>query len=88
MSDMLEKVALGICAVSSTHGVPCIPPACELCTREARAAILAMREPTEAMVSAGEITGTESEIGDDRITDYDLADVWKAMIDHILAEQP
>lgn len=47
----------------------------------ARAAILAMREPTEGMVNAG--YGT-----DDAIQGHDCAAIWRLMIDAALAEEP
>lgn len=48
----------------------------------ARAALEAMREPTEAMVAAGSIRG----IRDDRRSDAE--NCWLAMIDAALSDQP
>lgn len=47
----------------------------------ARAAIKAMREPTEAMERAGDIPGW-----DDAVSIGHSADVWRAMIDAALSE--
>lgn len=47
----------------------------------ARAAIQAMREPTEGMVSAG--YGT-----DDAVQGHDCAAIWRLMIDAARAEEP
>lgn len=60
MTDMIEKVARAICVCGGddpdetgkdVHGVPIV--AWEMWGEEARAALLAIREPTEKMVHAG-----------------------------------
>jgi hypothetical protein len=48
---------------------------------DARAIIVAMREPTEAMVEAGELTLTEPIDAQGLPIECDEAAIWKAMID-------
>lgn len=48
MSEMIERVAQAI-AGSRDCEIPCIDPLICSCRSDARAAIAAMREPTEAM---------------------------------------
>jgi hypothetical protein len=80
MTQMIERVARAICA----SGV-CIDPDSYDVDRywrrwipEARAAISAMREPTEAMKRAA-----------DRLPDVmSVGDEWRAMIDEALKDTP
>ena len=56
MTDMKDRVARAICDVNEKfaggqYATPC-EYICDLCAREATAAIEAMREPTEAMAYA------------------------------------
>jgi len=70
MSSMVERVARAIAESNEVWGDDLV---------KARAAIAAMREPTEAMVNAGShlyVAGTaRGEL------DYEAETVWKAMID-------
>lgn len=79
MSEMVERVRLAISAGATTE--------------QARAAIEAMREPTEAMIAAGgtdskwrvgEITAYASETGD--LHAAFANDVWSAMVDAALKD--
>ena len=55
MSEMTERVGRAICKGANSVMPPDVRPDCEqicsMCDAEARAAIEAMREPTEAMYS-------------------------------------
>lgn len=69
MSEMIERVARAICTGAGDYSGPWqdfIP--------EARAAILAMREPTEAVLDAGPPSP------------YMDPEIWAKMIDAALAE--
>ena len=58
------------------------------CTDDARAAILAMREPTEAMEDAGIEAVKAMAAGLDPVYPEDARCYWYAMIDAALGEQP
>ena len=76
MSDMVERVGAAIYgAAHDDFGVEVTLPRL-VCDQIARAAIAAMREPTEAMVAAGEGAQT-----------LEVPDVWRTMIDKAL-EKP
>lgn len=79
MSEMVERVARAI-AETRAYGVGWEE-------RLARAAIAAMREPTEAMQVAEGIDtlGCKARLGE-YLDDWDAAGVWQAMIDAALAE--
>lgn len=66
------------------------PPECEwdetderICKALARAAIAALREPTDMVAMAGQ-HAAEPEV---HLFRDDAATIWRAMIDHILSEQ-
>ena len=71
MSEMVRRVAWAICAPNG--GLGCCGE-CGAIVERARAAIAAMREPTEAMVSAADAVGIDS----------DPTEYWPAMIDEAL----
>lgn len=79
MSEMIERVARAICAATSP-GEPC-ENQCQACTRDARAAIAAMREPTRAMLRSGFTRRPEFDLGDDT-----FKRVWQGMVDGALNE--
>lgn len=72
MSEMVERVAQAICGDDNPANI------LEIHRHRARAAIAAMREPTEGMVEAGQNSGV--------IYDAGLVPhhVWQAMIDEAL----
>jgi hypothetical protein len=84
-APLLERVARAICSarIACMYSLLKAELQAELveklwrgCIPEARASILAMREPTEAMLAAG-------------MRAYDTSrDIWAAMIDEALKEQP
>jgi hypothetical protein len=76
MSEMVERVAREMENIASLKfGVSLNP---QLSAELARAAIAAMREPTQGMVQAGESYSLD-------ITAYGAAEVWQDMIDAALA---
>lgn len=83
MSDMVEKVARAICA-AIPFGVDQADAA-----KAARAAIEAMREPTEEMKSAAAYGPTSFSYGDENSFEYlsneDAGSCWKTMIDAALS---
>jgi hypothetical protein len=82
MSDMVERVARAIAAAGTIVDWDEMSVACqEQFTKEARAAIEAMREPTEAMVDAAwasweDVEGSKGFVG-----------AWQAMIDEALKQK-
>ena len=72
-------------ATTNEQEFPALHETYSLAINEARAAIEAMREPTDAMVDAG------FDAGDDTVQGYsenaDPQDTWQAMIDAALNEQ-
>lgn len=90
MDDMVEKVARAIC--DAGQGQWRKPPYNELHTdalnnhwrHKARAAIEAMREPSEAMVKAGydAFMAWDARTGDD----LGMEIIWRAMIDAALSD--
>ena len=91
MSDMVERVALTICVTRRRWGwffgddraKTAKPTAVDL--DAARAAFEAIREPTEAMLTAGEAADISPH---NVITDDDAEAIWRAMIDAALAPSP
>lgn len=77
MSEMVERVARAISAehirLDGMTWEQCHPKYQEDRRRMARAAIAAMREPTQAMI-----------LGDNKHDDYDPKYVWQLMIDEAL----
>lgn len=53
---------------------------------DARAALQALRVPTDAMTQAGEVLLSEEQ--GHSLSDHDLRDAWMVMVDAALAEQP
>lgn len=80
MTTMLERVARAI-----YENVSAGADDMESCIIAARAAIEAMRVPTEAMVDAGE--GQVAELRNETSTSYTAAETYRAMIDTALLEQ-
>ena len=78
MSEMIERVAKAIHKV--THDDKW--PTCNFCKDAARAAIEAMRQPTEAMIGAGR----DATINNDPLAYPDVEDTWPAMIDAALKD--
>lgn len=87
MSEMVERVARALFAVAAPYTDKCCSKPkfeeCQICARDAReharAAIEAMREPTEAMVTrAMADDGTSMPLA----RGYD--EVWQSMIDEAL----
>lgn len=81
MSEMVERVAraIGNVLVKDSHGECLLIATDEQCTEIARAAIEAMREPTEGMKQSGAMV----------MPDYDpdvndAAQCWEAMINEAL----
>lgn len=80
-SDMIERVARAIAEEAAMWGDEATRP--EVRHALARAAIAAMREPTEAMVEAGASDVIQSPCN----TSYEIAtDAYRVMIDAALAE--
>jgi hypothetical protein len=90
MSEMIERVARVICETQNVDGFKCTcpllgePEGNNWCNgnraiAQARAAIAAMREPTEAMVMASRPDWLDASTWGD-------FDVWAAMIDAALKE--
>ncbi len=82
---MLERVVRAICMPDHDHTAE--PKACcgkcNAIVDKARAAIKAMREPTQAMVNDGILNGVENGFG----CGYsDYVDLWQAMVDGALKE--
>ena len=72
MSEMVERVARAICEAKSRVnecGPKACQPLCPWCVASARAAIEAMREPTQAMHRAG-LEAPQT-----------VAEIWRAMIE-------
>lgn len=92
MTSMIERVARAI--GGEENGAPVDEPGERWRNWEpaARAAIAAMRDPTEGMVRAGgatEVAGFDGE--DDRnmpIGEYEAEEAYRAMIDDALEEKP
>lgn len=91
MTNMVEKVALAIWQAREAELPPRLrrmtPDALDMeagawarSLAQARAAILAMREPTEEVLAAGKDWGGPHEIAKD-----DAAHAWQAMIDAALS---
>jgi hypothetical protein len=88
MSEMIDRVAKAICGASGMRWDDMLSGARDQFRRDARAAIEAMREPTEAMVKAAQeetYCHSWSSRGE-HIEDPEVA--WTAMIDAALGEQP
>jgi hypothetical protein len=84
MTDsMVERVARAICPFSQ----PC-PDVCDPCASKARAAIAAMREPTEEMISAGEGQVWEYDHGWGISASGVTVLAWETMIDAALKTDP
>jgi len=87
MSEMIKRVARAIfVAADDAHNTWPTPDHPE-CVKMARAAITAMREPTEAMIKRGD--EVEWYDGDDRLMSagaYNAEKIFQAMIDTALAE--
>ena len=80
--SMVERVARAICETSDPGGVVDWHEWVD----EARAAISAMREPTQAMLDAADLAEkAHLAAGGDPETCADHADVWRAMIDEARA---
>jgi len=86
MSEMIERVAEAIWDARIERGGPgrtLMPwplyPEADWCRATARAAIEAMREPTEKMLEAGDLPGW-----DDYVTAGLSKEIWQAMIDAAL----
>lgn len=91
MSEMVERVAQAIALASNggTWDDWYNDEQREFHRKRARAAIEAMREPTEDMWKAGLATGHVGGIGDNgglEPNDFDPEEVWPAMIDAALAD--
>jgi hypothetical protein len=86
MSEMVERVAQIIAVASWDTCGPralsgCLPQTCA-CREQARAAIAAMREPTQHMKSAAVIDAE----GEWRFGAHEARKCWQAMIDAALTE--
>lgn len=79
-NEMVERVARAIQAFDGHAAAEGVKPGYEAI---ARAAIAAMREPTEAMMQEGAL---HLRMADDAVstTANDAADTWRAMIDEAL----
>lgn len=85
-SEMVERVAGALHAAHAEVGWPA--DECETCDKLARAAIEAMREPTEAMVCAAECLTSEFRTEHDRIeVPPGPEEAWQAMIDAALQDE-
>ena len=90
MTDMLEIVARAICngSLRPIAGGECDGPDCSCWpsyVEDAKAAIEAMREPTDEMKSAGDSMMPLFAEGGVMVTGYDVAgEVWTAMADAAL----
>ena len=88
MSDMVERVAKAIEATMfADHELPCDAELHEKYCGTARAAISAMREPTEEMLSHGDSSIPRAEADKDghRMMGREVClEAWKAMIDAAL----
>ena len=79
---MIDRVARALLAARERRGHGDID-----FVDDAYAAIVAMREPTEAMLAAGDSMMPQIAAGEDITTGRDaLADAWPAMIDQALAD--
>ncbi len=95
MSDMIERVARALCIATGelpdteTPYHPTVSHIWEHYIPDARAAIEAMREPTETMYCAGdeEILAHLNSEKFIKGEDTPAVDCWKAMIDAALAEE-
>ena len=90
MTDsMIERVARAICRANCTPDMSAEDIDCQeenawdMWVPEARAAIEAMREPTEEMLYCG-----DAQISDWDRTHEDVRAAWHAMIDAALKEKP
>jgi hypothetical protein len=84
MSEMVERVAKALSIVDGNHPDACSNdeeeiPAWKLYVKDARAAIEAMREPTEAMLN--EAVGA---LDSHNVGSHEANIVWQAMIDEAL----
>ena len=80
----LEKAALAVCAAGEFDGEsrPCDEP-CDLCLREARAALEAVRTPTAEMQAVGEAPHINDLVEASQRPPL----IWRAMMDKILREE-
>ena len=78
MSEMIERVAQAICGDDNPENILTIH------RTRARAAIEAMREPTDAMKVAALSATFDEERGGDRVYARDVPIIWNAMIDEAL----
>ena len=79
MSEMIERVAKAI-KETNTAGVPLLKTHAEQYYQDlAKAAIEAMREPTQDMIRIGEVAFFDS-------SDFEVKDAWGRMIDNALKE--
>jgi hypothetical protein len=88
MSEMVERVAKALSIADGNHPDACSndedsQPIWHLYTADARAAIEAMREPTQAMIHAGQ--NTYCDHGDQNCG---CAVSWSAMIESALCGEP
>ena len=87
MSDMLDRLARALFVAADDAHNMWPSPAHPECMKMARAALVAMREPTAAMVKAGEAVN-EFEYGDSEHGfgggSIDPTNAWYAMIDEVL----
>ena len=86
MSEMIERVAKAIALDDCQTWNELDAVNRGMFLSFARAAIAAMREPTEAMLEAGTIT--VSKTGVISISTQDAARIWRAMVDAALHSAP
>lgn len=86
-SEMVERVAGALHAAHAEVGWPA--DECETCDKLARAAIEAMREPTEAMIRAGEpvVYDCYSLEPGEGLDENPALPTWQAMIDAALQDE-
>lgn len=89
----VERMARAICLITRPEAdidyIRSIPvhPLWEASLQQARAALAALREPSETMLSAGDSVMPQIAKGEDITTGYDaLKEAWPAMIDAALTE--
>lgn len=82
----LEEVARALCVGNDSISACC--GECGVKLEQARAALLALREPSEGMREAGYAAACLHDNGD-TVPSLEIAPAaWQSMIDHILSEAP
>lgn len=86
MTEMIERVARAFCEGQGMLWDNLFPNTKALLRYQARTAILAMREPTEAMMEAGAHPGSGGGPDECWMHPPEARTAWKAMIDAALSE--